>query len=768
MLQITLLRRGTPEQVVELREPATLRIGRGAGNEILLHDPDKTVSRTHGEVRREAVGWVFIDNDSQNGSWVEGRRMDRVVLRAGVSVSFGDYELVCSGIATPPGAEDQTRLGVPRPAFEAAAGDVTRAVPPEVGGASPQAVALGPEDQTRLGDASADLEREQLGQGPTAEVPAAVGDDTRPTAPPRMADEDLGDLPTIMSASTDAGPRAKAAAPPAAADADDMAETIVAPFVNGAPVLPVAGSPALAPARPPSLASRPALPEDDEATIAFPVDAEALLRDVKALESLPPVRPGELPTTLAPVPTIGAPALAHGPAPAVGSRSTEEMATVLMPGRPPTGQLATPARRSGETARPELQQPPPPTPSMPIVPVPPPPVQEPPVVTPPPRAAALTPVPVPATGVGPIAAPAPSKAAPPPPAPPPPAPPPVSAQTKARVPAPGAASASSLRPAVFVWGLAWLALFGLVAAGLWLWTSGPTPQPQPPAEQPPAASQSPASPPTTLPTAAPPPASVPAPADTGPVTSPATPAEAPAQPGATVAPTSPGVGAGTPPSGMSPASPSSDAPPVAPTPPGERPTGLPAGSRPPTAAPPPAAGPPIAGVARRPGERPNEYRDRVAGIERQYAAGRQALAAGRVTEARDLLRAVAAAAPSYKDVDGLLQDAEAAVQREAAAGLAMADKQEQAREYDQAIASYRRAERLGAPADQVAAGIQRVQRAMMAVADKAFADARQFDGLGRNADAIRLYQVAVRWLPESDPRRAQAQQRLAVLGTKRP
>jgi tetratricopeptide (TPR) repeat protein len=173
-------------------------------------------------------------------------------------------------------------------------------------------------------------------------------------------------------------------------------------------------------------------------------------------------------------------------------------------------------------------------------------------------------------------------------------------------------------------------------------------------------------------------------------------------------------------------------------------------------------------VPRRPGERASDHRQRVADVERQYAAGREALAKGRPVEARDLLRSVAAAAPTYKDVDGLLRDAEAAVEREGAAAKASAERLEQAREYEKALAAYRRAEQLGVASQEVAPGIQRVQQAMRAAGEKAFTDARQFDGLGRNADAARLYEIAVRYLPEGDPRRAQARQRLEVLAAKRP
>jgi hypothetical protein len=57
---------------------------------------------------------------------------------------------------------------------------------------------------------------------------------------------------------------------------------------------------------------------------------------------------------------------------------------------------------------------------------------------------------------------------------------------------------------------------------------------------------------------------------------------------------------------------------------------------------------------------------------------------------------------------------------------------------------------------------------MRAAGEKAFADARQFDSLARNAEAARLYEIAVRYLPEGDPRRAQARQRLDALAAKRP
>ena len=69
-------------------------IGRGAQNDVVLEDADRAISRFHAEVRVEEGGYVLVDLNSQNGTWVESRRVDRVELRAGVPVVIGPYRLV--------------------------------------------------------------------------------------------------------------------------------------------------------------------------------------------------------------------------------------------------------------------------------------------------------------------------------------------------------------------------------------------------------------------------------------------------------------------------------------------------------------------------------------------------------------------------------------------------------------------------------------------------------------------------------------------------
>jgi pSer/pThr/pTyr-binding forkhead associated (FHA) protein len=91
--RLIVFRDGAVHRALELGSRA-LTIGRGLQNDLVLEDPDRTVSRFHAEVRQERGGWVLLDLNSQNGTWVESRRVDRVELRAGVPVMIGRYRLV--------------------------------------------------------------------------------------------------------------------------------------------------------------------------------------------------------------------------------------------------------------------------------------------------------------------------------------------------------------------------------------------------------------------------------------------------------------------------------------------------------------------------------------------------------------------------------------------------------------------------------------------------------------------------------------------------
>lgn len=80
------------EQLVELQMPR-VRIGRGRDNDIVLPDAEKGVSRVHAELRLENGRHVIVDLQSQNGTWVNGRRVDRAEVPVGAEIAVGGYRL---------------------------------------------------------------------------------------------------------------------------------------------------------------------------------------------------------------------------------------------------------------------------------------------------------------------------------------------------------------------------------------------------------------------------------------------------------------------------------------------------------------------------------------------------------------------------------------------------------------------------------------------------------------------------------------------------
>ena len=81
-MKLHIYRRDTLERTLDLTGH-DLRIGRGAENDVVLEDADKTVSRFHAELRFENDEWILIDLNSQNGSWIDGERIQRASLAPG-------------------------------------------------------------------------------------------------------------------------------------------------------------------------------------------------------------------------------------------------------------------------------------------------------------------------------------------------------------------------------------------------------------------------------------------------------------------------------------------------------------------------------------------------------------------------------------------------------------------------------------------------------------------------------------------------------------
>ena len=73
--------------------PRDFGVGRASDNDIVLRDPDKTLSRHHAELRFDGTQWFYLDLNSANGSWVDGAQVTRQALDRDVTISLGDYEL---------------------------------------------------------------------------------------------------------------------------------------------------------------------------------------------------------------------------------------------------------------------------------------------------------------------------------------------------------------------------------------------------------------------------------------------------------------------------------------------------------------------------------------------------------------------------------------------------------------------------------------------------------------------------------------------------
>ena len=108
MATLTITDEDGSQRTVNLSE-RDLRIGRAPDNDLVLGDSTKGVSRMHAELRFEGGRYVIIDLNSQNGTWVNGERVQRAEIPPGAEISIGAFRLTIQGAAppAPPPAETQ-------------------------------------------------------------------------------------------------------------------------------------------------------------------------------------------------------------------------------------------------------------------------------------------------------------------------------------------------------------------------------------------------------------------------------------------------------------------------------------------------------------------------------------------------------------------------------------------------------------------------------------------------------------------------------------
>lgn len=89
-----------------------LTIGRHPSNEVML--PIESVSRFHASVICEGDDYILKDLRSSNGTFVNGKRIQRAALKPGDKVAFGDIEFFCrmEGVKQKPGESTTGRVEI--------------------------------------------------------------------------------------------------------------------------------------------------------------------------------------------------------------------------------------------------------------------------------------------------------------------------------------------------------------------------------------------------------------------------------------------------------------------------------------------------------------------------------------------------------------------------------------------------------------------------------------------------------------------------------
>ncbi len=97
-IRYLILQRGSARlQVVEIRPGQRVTIGRTPGNTLVV--PDRKCSRVHCEVFCGNGTWYVRDNQSRNGVFVEGARIDGdTVVQTGQTISVGDFTIQMTAI----------------------------------------------------------------------------------------------------------------------------------------------------------------------------------------------------------------------------------------------------------------------------------------------------------------------------------------------------------------------------------------------------------------------------------------------------------------------------------------------------------------------------------------------------------------------------------------------------------------------------------------------------------------------------------------------
>jgi tetratricopeptide (TPR) repeat protein len=165
-------------------------------------------------------------------------------------------------------------------------------------------------------------------------------------------------------------------------------------------------------------------------------------------------------------------------------------------------------------------------------------------------------------------------------------------------------------------------------------------------------------------------------------------------------------------------------------------------------------------IPQRPGESAEAWNARWNSLQERYERARTALAGNSIQQAITILTTLQGEEPAYRDAAILLGEARNR-QRDAAQGVVeSAGKLETAGDLRAALVQYRQAQQMGA---NDVANIDRVLARMKAEGTRMFNEADPYFTLNRTREAIERYERAYDLLPDDDPNRKIAKERLDKL-----
>jgi tetratricopeptide (TPR) repeat protein len=169
------------------------------------------------------------------------------------------------------------------------------------------------------------------------------------------------------------------------------------------------------------------------------------------------------------------------------------------------------------------------------------------------------------------------------------------------------------------------------------------------------------------------------------------------------------------------------------------------------------------GLPRMAGENEKSYLSRVAAMKERYAEAESVLSAADYQKAVMLFEGIVRdAGPNYMEASSLLADAGKRLKEGAQKSLQAARDFENKKDWDRAIDALRRARQADSTLN-VDTDIKRLTGIRISEGKRACDEANAQYSYGRNAQALQLYQEAVKLLPADDPCVVTAKERFSIL-----